>query len=234
MFDKPEIKKKFPSFYAGVTEFKTIGDIEEHLWAEAEKKANDFIDNQFILYLNEEGLDRMEKFLGINSLDSDTVSERRTRIYVIWNSLLPYTLKYLISSLHSLLGDKFELETDFNNYKLNVITYIDKAKEILMILRTCIPMNLDYKVVHFITKEFLENTYVAGFVAHGREREFKMLLVREKKFSTNTYVAGFVAHGREREFKILLVREKKFSTNDYWFGYPEFSTHKDFYLTPKE
>lgn len=202
MFDKPEIKKKFPSFYAGVTEFKTIGDIEEHLWAEAEKKANDFIDNQFILYLNEEGLDRMEKFLGINSLDSDTVSERRTRIYIIWNSLLPYTLKYLISSLHSLLGDKFELETDFNNYKLNVITYIDKAKEILMILRNCIPMNLDYKVVYFITKEFLENTYVAGFVAHGREREFK----------------------------ILLVREKKFSTNDYWFGYPEFSTHKDFHL----
>lgn len=203
MFDKPEIKKKFPSFYTGVTEFETIGDIEEHLWAEAEKKANDFIDNQFILYLNEEGLDRMEKFLGINSPYTDTVSERRARIYVIWNSLLPYTLKHLISSLHSLLGDKFELETDFNNYKLNVITYIDKAKEILMILRNCIPMNLDYKVVYSITKEFLENTYVAGFVAHSREREFK----------------------------ILLVREKKFSTNDYWFGYPEFSTHKDFYLT---
>lgn len=200
MFDKPEIKKKFPSFYAGVTEFETIGDIEEHLWAEAEKKANDFIDNQFILYLNEEGLDRMEKFLGINSLYSDTVLERRTRVYVIWNSLLPYTLKYLISSLHSLLDDKFELETDFNNYKLNVITYIDKAKEILMILRTCIPMNLDYKVVYVREKKFSTNDYWFGYSEFSTHKDFHLTLQRSKKVTGKVYSGGINDNMSYRSF----------------------------------
>ena len=72
------------------------------------------MNDQFISEATENGLARREKMLGITPYATDTLEDRRFRLFVRYNENMPYTRASLKNLLMSLCGE--------NGYKLVFIT----------------------------------------------------------------------------------------------------------------
>jgi hypothetical protein len=224
-----------PPIIQEYTEMQRIAAAENpefHLVWEADERIRDDL---FIVTATEQGLKRFEKILGIYPSSQDTNESRRGRILSRWNDMLPYTLKALWGKIAVLAGDDFEINPDFNNYLIEIIThigYFGGIDDLAYILDTVVPCNLVIvsnneldcltsgnlrlsgaiipTLVYLITNDFAGNYQINGAAATGST------LVQEKvELITNDFNGTFSAVGEIKTGSNAEVVSEILITNDF-------------------
>lgn len=174
-----DIKGKVPQIYRRVTEFQTLAETEDKLFADLEKKANSFINNQWISSMDEAGVSRMEEYLGVTNVEGMDLDQRKGQILSLWNTHLPFTYPYLINNLDFILGKgNYTPHPNFKEYALEIEIpeRIQKGMLNLLILVDMIrPMNLIWESVLHVYREDAypdADTYVGIGYAKSTWKEF--------------------------------------------------------------
>jgi hypothetical protein len=200
-------------------------------WEADERLRNDL----YIVTATEQGLKRFEKILGIYPSSQDTNESRRGRILSRWNDMLPYTLKALWGKIAVLAGDDFEINTDFNNYLIEIITHIayyGGVDDLAYILDSVVPCNLVIvstnalecstsgnlrlsgaivpTLVYLITNDFASDYQISGMAANGGA-----LVQTKTELITNDFDGGFSAVGEIKTGSNLEVVSEILITNDF-------------------
>lgn len=177
-------------------EFQMLWDVNEQIR-----------NNIFILTATEEGLTRFERIIGLFPAESDSFETRRTRILSWWNNEPPYTIRYLLGMLNIITGGNFEVITDFDEYELEITTYIGEQgviDELLNLINTVIPANL---VVNSKNK--------LDVVTSGNMRISAILIQSSVFMITNDFEAVYAVNGQMNTGSNMAVTSELFVTNDF-------------------
>lgn len=136
-----------PLFLQEFRELYSILDTEnpefKYLFDESEKIKN----NQFIKTCDLVGIKKFENILNITPGKNDDLEARILRVLSRWNDIDPYTYKALIKKLIQLCnGENFSINSDFKNYRLEIITHLELAgqvDELQYLLGYMLPMNIE-------------------------------------------------------------------------------------------
>lgn len=127
-------------------EFQGITGAEQPEFETAWAAADDLLANQFIKTAGNLGLSRWEKILGITPKGTDTLDDRRFRIFTRINEELPYTLPQLRNILEILCGSKnYAVEVMEGTYELIVKIGIEAKSnfnDVASLLDRVIPQNM--------------------------------------------------------------------------------------------
>lgn len=143
-----------PPFLQGYREIQAIMTAESPEFQAVSDEGQVVLDNTFIMHCDESGISRFEKMLGINSLPTDTLDSRQSRVLTRWNDVVPYTLKTFISKLTALQGDGNIQITFFNDqYKIQVVTHLEKhgqQDDLAYLFKTVLPCNLVVESINIL------------------------------------------------------------------------------------
>lgn len=102
-------------------EFQGLTAGEQPEFEQVWNRADELLDNQFVLTAGNLGLSRWEEILGIVPKATDTLDDRRFRVLTRLNEELPYTLPQLRNILQTLCGEgNFSAEIEAETYELIV------------------------------------------------------------------------------------------------------------------
>ena len=129
-----------------IREFKVLSEVEspqhECVWQAVEDAIND----QFATTLTDNGCNRWESIMEINTKDTDDLDFRRFRILSKLNEQLPYTYRMLELQLRTLCGDNgYTMVLRNNEYTLVVkiaLTSKNKYSDVESTLRKYVPANI--------------------------------------------------------------------------------------------
>jgi len=141
-----------PNFLKEAYEYKEIMATEQPEFILAWKKATQAKDDQFLQTLTLSGIERWEKMMKIQHKYTDSIEDRRFRIYLRMLEKPPYTYEYLVEKLKNICGkggyyinldtDNFYLEIRLSLHRKN---NIEDVRELLdRILPANIKLFLDY------------------------------------------------------------------------------------------
>ena len=127
-----DLIKYVPDVLADVDEYKAIMTLETKKKKEQWQHTENIFDSQYILEAPELGISLFEKMHGIKPLDTETLQERRNRIYVLYNEVSPFTRRWFQTSLEKMCGGKshvsvryltetFTVEITFNCVPINIL-----------------------------------------------------------------------------------------------------------------
>lgn len=152
MFDMPEIY--LPPHIEALQEIAEVNRITEIQLAKLEECINELRDNLLILTSRESGIARREKILKITPLDTDTLEERRFRVWLNWYDSYPYTEKDVLQRMDRLCGVGeyiFALDKERNNLKVLLEltskknrTALEKLLDELLSLNIVLEVDLRY------------------------------------------------------------------------------------------
>ena len=131
----------------GLKEFKEIAKAEEPELRYLIEAIDRTLSNFFIQTADEYGIKRFEDMMGIFPDEEDTLDTRRFRVLVKWNDKVPYTDEELYNRLLSICGseDKFEINPNYKDYFIEIITHLGvkgATDQILETLEEMLPCNL--------------------------------------------------------------------------------------------
>jgi len=146
--DNKDLLVNLPEFLKAVKDFQAVSKSENPEFTLIWLKAESWLKDRFISSMTEDGLSKMEEFLRIRSLDSDTEEYRRQRLLAIENKALPYTLRKLKEVLGNTSG---EGNTDVLVEGFTVIIPVKLAslRSLDFIRETAeqmIPMNMHFEI----------------------------------------------------------------------------------------
>lgn len=154
MIREVDLVSYLPSYLQKYNEPMETLKAENHEFAIAWDGVNRILYNQFIATADEYGISRFEKILGILPFIGDDLEARRLRVQTRWFSVIPYTMKVLISKLINLCGsDGYTLNLISSEYKIIVrvtLTNRHLNDEIIAQLNEILPCNmqLDYSLLY--------------------------------------------------------------------------------------
>lgn len=171
-----------PSFMQDIREFKELFATED-IEIEKLKDAVDKIFSEIIVKTAESyGLDRYEKIYQINA-ESDILEARRLKILLKINDKVPYSYKWLINTLDTVLGkENYRISIDYANYKMKIeilLNYSELAEILRKDLIKHIPANieLDYRLftnmqlnIGAIVTQEHDNMKIAAGIANIEEK----------------------------------------------------------------
>lgn len=171
-----------PSFMQDIREFKELFATED-IEIEKLKDAVDKIFSEIIVKTAESyGLDRYEKIYQINA-ESDILEARRLKILLKINDKVPYSYKWLINTLDTVLGkENYRITIDYANYKMKIeilLNYSELAEILRKDLIKHIPANieLDYRLftnmqlnIGAIVTQEHDNMKIAAGIANIEEK----------------------------------------------------------------
>lgn len=186
-FKDVDLYKNLPDFMQEYQEIKAIFDIENidltKLWNEIKRA----FDNGFIFSTDTYGISLFEKMMNIYPKANDTLKDRQLRVYIKWNSTLPYTWRWLEEFLVTyyknaetkakpvlfnddyMLHIRLEKKQEFNDFDYNVYNE----------LRPTIPANLDLKIINIIPTK-AEKINVNSLVVYRTKKILKETAVGNK------------------------------------------------------
>lgn len=151
---QPNILEYLPSAFRDVKEMQAHAAAEQpeltKLWQECDNVYN----NQFLYTMNENGISRWEKMIGVSPMGTDTLEDRRFRIINRLNAQLPYSYKMLESHLLRMCGESgYLMRYDKDTWTLTIRIALTSRKqfdEVLDMVNQMIPMNiiLDYDLLY--------------------------------------------------------------------------------------
>ena len=110
-----------PPFMQDYAEIRAIMQAEQPEADSLSAGVSDVWNNQFLFDSTEEGVKRRERMLGISSKGTETLDERKFRIYALLNQELPYTLTKLREVLTALCGEGgFSIIPEFSYYRITI------------------------------------------------------------------------------------------------------------------
>lgn len=146
--DTTDLLVNLPEFLKALKDFQAIGKSEDPEFTLAWLGVKTWLKDRFISSMTEDGLSKMEQFLRIRPLESDTEEDRRQRLLAIENKALPYTLRKLKEVLGNTSG---EGNTDVLVEGFSVIIPVKLAslRSLDFIRETAeqmIPMNMHFEI----------------------------------------------------------------------------------------
>lgn len=193
-FKDVDLYKNLPDFMQEYKEIKAIFDIENIDLTKQWNEIKRAFDNGFIFSTDTYGISLFEKMMNIYPKTKDTLKDRQLRVYIKWNSTLPYTWRWLEEFLVSyyknvetkakpvLFNDEYmlhirlEKNKEFNDFDYNVY------KE----LRATIPANLDLKVINVIPTK-AEKINLNSLVVYRTKKFLKETSVENKFVGTKVF-----------------------------------------------
>lgn len=143
------LRRYYPSVLAPAKEFKALDAAENPefnlIWEYAWK----WFANTFVLDIDEDGASRWEDMLHLHPLPEDTLADRRMRILITINAIIPYTIRRLQQLLDAGYGEGNAVASTNTNYELwidinNSILFSTVAMRIM--LRAIVPANLTINI----------------------------------------------------------------------------------------
>lgn len=134
-----------PNFMQDIKEFKELFSAED-IEMEQLKVAIEKIFSEIIVKTAEGyGLDRYEKIYQINA-ESDLLEARRLKILLKINDKVPYSYKWLVNTLDTVLGkENYKVAIDYANYNMKIeilLNYSELAEILKKDLIKHIPANI--------------------------------------------------------------------------------------------
>lgn len=163
MRDTVDILKYWIKELRRVIEFQEIAKVENieflRLYGETQRTLN----NMFIEYADEYGVKRLEKIAGIYPESTDTLEQRKARLYVYWNDKGPYTERELRNRLENLCGSgKFEIEPEYKDFLIHIYTHVGGYgifDEVTKLLDYFLPANLILDLQNILKGESTAGIY---------------------------------------------------------------------------
>lgn len=161
--DNMDLLVNLPGFLKAVKDFQAVGKSENPEFTLIWLKAETWLKDRFISSMTEDGLSKMEEFLRIRPLGSDTEEDRRQRLLAIENKALPYTLRKLKEVLGNTSGEGntdvlVEGFTVIIPVKLASLRSLDFIRETV---EQMIPMNMHFEihVIYNCWRNFSKKTW---------------------------------------------------------------------------
>lgn len=167
------------------------------------------LNNTFIMYCNEDGIQRFENLLGIVASEIDTLEFRQSRVMVKWNDCIPYTMKALLNKLVAMQGND-DIQIILNGYFITIITHMDnrQSESLWELFNTMIPCNMDITHKNLVRCKTNGVFYIAAGMNCGRitvneftqhfnsSGTFKMGVgISSVRMTVNEFVQEFTAKG---------------------------------------
>lgn len=165
------VQRYYPSVIAPAKEFQALAAAENPeftlLWDAAWK----WFADTFVLDIDEDGAARWESMLKLHPLPEDTLADRRMRILIAINAVIPYTIRRLQQILDAGYGEgnavastntDYELWIDINN------SIIFSTVAIRIMLRAIVPANLTINIGQTIPAS-------AGLFAGGKVSTYQTM-----------------------------------------------------------
>lgn len=161
-----KISDLLPNLYKNNLEMlNIINSEEEELENNLKPKIDDSFLDTFATKATEKGISNFEEIFGIKpNKFIETLESRREIIMNRLVSHIPYTEKYLVDKLNSMLGpENWSYEIDYNTYTLKVYSLIPGKtwyQELLNFLDQIVPCNIDWSVtVYSATWDLVKDSY---------------------------------------------------------------------------
>ena len=149
------------------------------------------LNNTFIMYCDEQGIQRFERLLNIVASEDDTLEFRKSKVMVRWNDTVPYTLKALTNKLVAMQGND-DIQIILNGYSIIVITHMDnkgQADSIWDLFNTMIPCNMD------VTHKNLVRCNSGGLIFIAAGTNYSRLTCNEYTQYFNSSGTFYIASG---------------------------------------
>ena len=161
-----DIRSYVPPFLLGYAELNKLYEAENPEFKELDSQLDRMVDNQFVETADEKGLSRYEKMLNINTLDGDSLEERKLRIATKITDDIPYTRNVLRERLDAICGaGKYDMlfKTDLRLLLITThLSYQAQSEELEKIVKLMRPSNMAF----VITNSF-ENILTAEYAYAG-------------------------------------------------------------------
>jgi len=165
-----------PPVIKDVREYEVIMSAEQPEVFGLFGKIQNALNNQFIMFLDEYGVSRWEKIIGIHPKATYTLEERIFTILTMLAKRLPYTHRMLEIILTELCGTgNFEINLNYNAYTLLIdieIGSVSSIDDVERMLRRIIPANLITTLRSVITRDYTAFDYDAGATTEYIEEVF--------------------------------------------------------------
>lgn len=152
-----------PHFMQDYVEMQKIMEVEQSEFDLLWDAAKGLFSDQFIQDATKNGVARWETMLGISPKGTDTLEERKFRIFTKLNQELPYTLGKLHQVLTNLCGaDGYSIEMNAAEYHVEVKLGISNANnysEVESVLKKMLPANM----TQLVSIKYNANTVLSQF-----------------------------------------------------------------------
>ena len=139
----PPIMRQFTEMQqimeVGDKELENINDVSDKVFS-----------NAFIESCDEDGIKRFENPFGIAPDASERLEARKMRVYALWNSSLPYTLRGLYRQLDTMCGEgNYIVAGNLEDYELNICTHLTVPADVESAIATIEKMVPENMVISF-------------------------------------------------------------------------------------
>jgi len=142
-----------PNLYKNNLEmFNIINSEEQEFELNLKPDIDNSFNNTFISKANEKGIEQYEQIFNIKAdPNTETIDFRRQRILSRLISNIPFTERYMVNVLNSILGEgTWNYEINYNDYTLTINSNIPGRgwlTELYQFLKRTIPCNIQYEII---------------------------------------------------------------------------------------
>lgn len=168
------LQRYHPDVLAPAKEFKALAAAENPEFNVVWEFAWKLLANTFVLDIDEDGAERWENMLHLRRLPEDTLADRRLRILITINAIVPYTIRRLQQLLDAGYGEGNAVASTNQDYELwididNSIIFSTVSMRIM--LRAIVPANLTINIGQTIPAE-------AGIFAGGKVSTYQTINIQ--------------------------------------------------------
>lgn len=200
------VQRYYPNVLAPAKEFKAIAAAENPEYAILWDALWKWFANTFVVDIDEDGAARWESMLGLHKLPEDTLADRRMRILIAINAVIPYTIRRLQQILDAGYGEGNAIASTNTDYEL----WIDINNSIIfstvpmrVMLRAIVPANLTINIGQTIPAE-------AGFFIGGKISLYQTINVQTGSgFAFDDIEKSLFAGGRVGSLHTLVLKSEE-------------------------
>ncbi len=146
MIRTANLLEHLPSFVREYREIHGIMKAENPELQTLEDYSEVIKNNMFILYTNDEGIERYEEMLGLTSSQNDSLYNRQMNVLASYTNAVAYTFRGLVERLNVICGvGNYTLNLNANEYTINIelpLRIKNMIETVRAALRNMIPANM--------------------------------------------------------------------------------------------
>lgn len=200
------VQRYYPNVLAPAKEFKALAAAENPEYAVLWDALWKWFANTFVVDIDEDGAARWESMLKLHPLPEDTLADRRMRILIAINAVIPYTIRRLQQILDAGYGEGNAIASTNTDYEL----WIDINNSIIfstvpmrVMLRAIVPANLTINIGQTIPAE-------AGFFIGGKISLYQTINVQTGSgFAFDDIEKSLFAGGRVGSLHTLVLKSEE-------------------------
>lgn len=200
------VQRYYPDVLAAAKEFKALAAAENPEYAVLWDALWKWFANTFVVDIDEDGAARWESMLGLHKLPEDTLQDRRMRILIAINAVIPYTIRRLQQILDAGYGEGMAVASTNTDYEL----WVDVDNSIIfstvpmrIMLRAIVPANLSINIGQTIPAK-------AGFFVGGKISLYQTINVQTGSgFAMDDMEKTLFAGGRVGSLHIIELKSEE-------------------------